>query len=141
MWRGLVLTIPLALLIGCGSDDGETTAGDETTAGGETTAGDEPLAEQLGDDPTFEECMDGIRQILESIEVPEGFEPQDGIDEDERSSAEAAIRAAFENEGLDADGEDDPCAQHVGDEADAATAEIMQNLDPEVLAVITGATG
>ena len=78
---------------------------------------------------------------LESIEVPEGSEPQDGIDEDERSNAEAAIRTAFENEGLDPDGENDTLAQHVGYEADAATAEILANLDPDGRVVITGASG
>jgi hypothetical protein len=51
------------------------------------------------------------------------------------------LSAAFENEGLDPDGEDDPCAPYVGPEADAATAEIMENLDPGVLAVIDAASG
>jgi hypothetical protein len=72
-WRGLLLTMPLVLVIGCGGDDDETGDGDAT------------LAEQFGEDPTFEECIDGIRQILASIEVPEGFDPQDGLDEEERS--------------------------------------------------------
>ena len=47
-----------------------------------TSDGDATVAEQLGDDPTSDECMDGFRQILESAEVPEG-ESEDGIDEDE----------------------------------------------------------
>jgi hypothetical protein len=115
--------IALVLLVGCSGDDDAT------------------VAEQLGDDPTSEECMDGFRQILESAEVPEG-ESEDGIDEDELRRAGAAVSDAFENEGLDPEGFDDLCGQQTsGPEAAAEFNEIVNSLDPVLAAVITGVAG
>ncbi|HEY5698439.1 MAG TPA: hypothetical protein VIT01_13115 [Acidimicrobiales bacterium] len=121
--RSFLVTIPLLLLVGCSGDDDAT------------------VAEQLGDDPTSEECMDGFRQILESAEVPEG-ESEDGIDEDELRRAGDAVRDAFENEGLDPEGFDDLCAQKTtGPEAATEFTEIVNSVDPVLAAVITGITG
>lgn len=128
--RAFLFTVPIALVIGCGGDD-------DTIA---EPSGDNPtFAEQFGDDPTFDECIDGIGQVLRSIEVPDGVDPIDGLDEDELPKVEAEIRRAFTDFGVDPDGEDDPSADYVGPESDAATAEIMADLDPAVLAMLNEA--
>jgi hypothetical protein len=133
MQRGLTLLfVPALFLFGCGGDDDTSDA----ASGGDDE--DQTLAEQFGDDPTFDECIDGLRQILESIEVPDGVDPSDGIDADEQELVDDELEGVFEAEGLDPSGEDDPCADHVGPEADAATAEIFEDLDPDVVSMLGG---
>lgn len=119
MRRALVLCVPFVLLVGC-------------------AGGDDRDAVELGDDPTLEECVDVLRQIMESVQVPDGVDPQDGMDEDEQSKADAALEAAFDDAGVDPSAEDDPCAQHAGPEAQAAKAEVMDDLDPDVAAMLAG---
>ena len=77
-----------------------------------------------------------MREVLESIEVPEGVDPSDGLDEEEQPKAQAAVDKAFSDAGLDVEGDDDPCADYVGEEADAAIAEIVADLDPDVQAML-----
>jgi hypothetical protein len=124
MRRGLALLIvPAFFLLGCSGDDDD--ASDDGT-----------VADQLGDDPSLDECIASARQVLESIEVPEGVDPSDGIDAEEQPKVQATVDKAFSDAGLDVEGEDDPCAEYVGEEADAAIEEIVADLDPDVQAML-----
>jgi hypothetical protein len=125
MRRGLALLIvPAFLVFGCSGDDDDGASGDET------------IVDQLGDDPTLEECLAAVQQVLESIEVPDGVDPSDGLDAEEQPKADAAVEKAFSDGGLDPDGDDDRCAEHAGDEADDALTAMVADLDPDVQAML-----
>ena len=39
--------------------------------------------EDLLDDPSVEDCQDAVRTFFDRVEIPDGFDPSDGVDEDE----------------------------------------------------------
>jgi len=140
MRRGLLVIIPIALLFACGGDDSDAQSDTADTADTADTSGDSStFADEYGDDPTLEECIEGMRYMLGTIEVPDGVDPTDGIDGDETAKVDAEVSRAFTDYGLDPDGENDPCAKHSSPEADAALATILEELDPAVLAMLQGA--
>jgi len=103
------------------------------------TSSDTPtFAEEYGDDPTFEECVEGIRHVWGEVVVPDGVDPTDGIDEDEVPKAQAELHRAFTDYGVVPDSPNDPCTKYNGPELSAEFAAILQDLDPAVLAMIEG---
>jgi hypothetical protein len=115
--RRLLLIAPVLLLaLGCGDDGG----------GGDA----------LGDDPTREECVDALVAVLHSLQVPDGVDPSDGLDADEKVRADAAIEEAFARQGIDPDIEDHPCDAATSDMTAAEYEEATEGVDPEVIALI-----
>jgi hypothetical protein len=103
------------------------------------TSSDNPtFADEYGDDPTFEECVEGIRHVWGDVVVPEGVDPADGIDEDEVPKVEAELDRAFTDYGVAPDGENDPCTKYNGPELSAEFTAILEDLDPAVFAMIQG---
>ena len=114
-----------ALLLGACSDDGDAAESD----------GDGSAEEALLDDPTQDECMDALLTVLGRVEVPAGFDPIDGVDDDERVAAEEAMESAAE--GLfDPNDEDHPCTAVFDDISDAEGAALLDRVDPAVIAMM-----
>lgn len=116
---GMAVVVSGLLLAGaCGDDSG----------GGEGA---------LGDDPTLEECQAALRTVLGRIEVPDGFDSSDGVDDDEREAAADALDDAAEGF-FDPDDEDHPCNDRFDEMSEQETTEFMVglDLDPEVLAML-----
>ena len=118
--RRLLVIAPFVLVgfDACGDDDG---------GGG---------GDALGDNPTREECIDAIVAVMESLEVPDGVDPSDGLDDDERPKADAAVEAAFDEQGIDPDDEDHPCDDLTADMTDEEFTELTKDIDPDVLALL-----
>jgi hypothetical protein len=115
--RRLLLLVPFLCLFACGDDD-------------------KTAAEKLGDDPTKEECIEVLRDILGDVEVPDGVDPSDGLDDEERPKAEAAIEDAFKGTGIDPDAEDDACTKATEDMTAEEFEEAVKGIDPEVLQML-----
>ena len=98
--------------------------------------GDDGGGDELGDDPTTAECLDAGREVLERLEVPEGVDPSDGLDEDERAKTEAMFESAAESSGFDISDEDHPCAAATEGATQAELAEMVEGLDPEILELL-----
>lgn len=123
----------LVLALGACSDDG----GDEGIDDGGDT-GDEVSAEDaLADDPTLEDCQDALRTVLGRVEVPDGFDPVDGVDDDERQAAADALDEAAEGF-FDPDDDDHPCNDRFDEMSEQETEEFMLGLDidPVVIAML-----
>ena len=88
--------------------------------------------EDLLDDPSVEDCQDAFRTFFDRLEIPDGFDPSDGVDEEELTEAEAAAEEAAE--GLfDPSDQDHPCNEALS-RCPEETNEFMDGLDPEKIA-------
>jgi hypothetical protein len=96
---------------------------------------DQPDA--LGDNPTKQECLDVTRTMLERLEVPDGVDPSDGLDDEERAKADAAFEEIAKDLGIDtADDADYPCSAATDDLTAAEVTELTEGIDPEILALL-----
>jgi hypothetical protein len=131
---GMVVVLAVGtLLMGACSDDGgdaDDGSGDSGGSGGGASA-----EEALADDPSPDECVDALLTVLGRVEVPEGFDPSDGVDDDERAAAQGAMDDA--SEGLfDPNDEDHPCTTVFDEISDEQGAEILGSVDPAVIAML-----
>jgi hypothetical protein len=89
--------------------------------------------EDLLDDPSVEDCQDAMRTFFDRVEIPDGFDPSDGVDDEEVAEAEAAADEAAE--GLfDPSDQDHPCNAAMGSMSEEETDEFIDSLDPEKVA-------
>jgi hypothetical protein len=89
--------------------------------------------EDLLDDPSVEDCQDAFRTFFDRLEIPAGFDPSDGVDEDELTDAVAATEEAAE--GLfDPSDQDHPCNEALSQLSPEQASEFMDGLDPEKIA-------
>ena len=90
----------------------------------------------LGDNPTKQECFDVMRSVLERLRVPEGVDPSDGLDDQERAKTEDVIEELGRDEGLDISDEDHPCAAATNGATGGELAALVEGIDPDVLELL-----
>jgi hypothetical protein len=93
----------------------------------------------LGDDPTKEECLDVTRTMLTRLEVPEGVDPSDGLDDEERAKTDEAIDAIGADLGVDL-ADDGPCSAATDDLTEAEFAVLVEGIDPMVIELLAAPT-
>jgi hypothetical protein len=123
----------LVLALGACGDDG----GDEGRDTSEEARDEVSVEDALADDPTLEDCQDALRTVLGRVEVPEGFDPADGVDDDERQAAADALDEAAEGF-FDPDDEDHPCNDRLDEMSAPEIDEFMTglDLDPVIIAML-----
>jgi hypothetical protein len=113
---GVVAAIAALGALGACSDDGGGSA-----------------EEDLLDNPSVEDCQGALRTFFDRVEIPDGFDASDGVDEEELAAAEAATDEAAE--GLfDPDDDDHPCNVAMDTLSEDETNEFIDSLDPEKVA-------
>jgi hypothetical protein len=91
--------------------------------------------EDLLDDPSVEDCQDAFRTFFDRLEIPDAFDPSDGVDDDELADAVAATGDAAE--GLfDPSDQDHPCTEALGQMSQGEANEFIDSLDPEKVAFL-----
>jgi hypothetical protein len=112
--RRLLLIASLVLLAACSDDAGDS----------------------LGDNPTKQECLDVMRTVLQRLEVPDGVDPSDGLDDEERAKTDAALGKIGDDVGLDISDDNHPCNAATDSLTDEEVADLAQGVDPDVLELL-----
>jgi hypothetical protein len=128
MRRPLLTSLAIALVVaaGCGDDGGDDTA----------RTGNDDAAEELRADPSKDNCLTAFETFLGALEVPEGVDTSDGLDDNEREAVNGVYAAASEESGMSLGDEAHPCDDATAD-ADMEIEAMFRELPQEIKDLIS----